>query len=796
MYDNQDCDNSVAHNINANNCLDLMTYVYSLIDLCGRADICFHDQSLVILEVDANFNSSDDGNSDSSSPCLHFFDKNRVSRMIAVERPKSYGQMYIADGLRMKYHFSCPTVFIPSLLSSIQSINNRDVLLLFIPRSNNYFKCENVFVINNISIPSDFCGEDAKAIYGAVLECGTKYATGNVATAGKRSNFSCSIGLQTMYSHEQHRARYSMLPHSKPHIPTVREYPSVLVNSILNSYNLVIELIQKEITDRDSYPFYLSESTKSNEMEGRQRLSLRADLVNHLRHRRQQCDVNIPPTDIMFESCTVQPTGALGFHKDTMNCERMDKTIAFIVPIESVGDTEDYKSCLSYLFYSRKCVGDYANKMAILHTYINDPTNCDLTRLCLKSLLNTNGTFDYQGTLFEAEKSLNSIARSLENMKDYSCPEVQELCQLSCFKHGAAFDKMGYYSIFVNVFLGYHYMGLATNIDDSIGLCMFFGLICNGTSTLATIWRCTYDLGDQSLQWLEKRNRSTKLFDLLVKMNRVMYNPNQDKDKAILYGNCKLPRFQYANHANGIIQSSTKIHKTVKEFLLWRNASGKTKDDSFQHNYLYNKLKTIKGIGPLSFNQFWHSMCLCGILPHGSIQSAAVAPASGPGKLIKTFYPYLNSSAKLTKKMSEVTSEINKLGLKTINDFFVENTFCEIWRLASTIKSYKTSKNADDKREVFFSEEFEVALKNAKPTRYPDIYYKNPFTDEYQHLFRVVNKELIMRPSFAANINSGSVNVHCNITHDETSGKAVVTWVDDQFPLRGREPADLFLGKP
>jgi hypothetical protein len=110
-------------------------------------------------------------------------------------------------------------------------------------------------------------------------------------------------------------------------------------------------------------------------------------------------------------------------------------------------------------------------------------------------------------------------------------------------------------------------------------------------------------------------------------------------------------------------------------------------------------------------------MCLCGILPHGSIQAAAVAPASGPRKLIKTFYPYLTSAAQLTKKMRDVTANINRLGLKTISEFFVENTFCELWRLASSTKLLSTrNKNNEDKGDIFFSKTFEVYFKTAKPT--------------------------------------------------------------------------------
>jgi hypothetical protein len=145
--------------------------------------------------------------------------------VLAIERPHKSGQMYIATGLKAKYHFSCPTVCIPSLLSAIQKSNNKDVALLFIPRSTQKFVDSKVTVINDVPTNSIFQNDGAATFYDAVLEAGDKLSSGSLATSGQRCNYSFSIGLQTMYAHQQHHARYSMLAHSRLHIPTVRKYP-------------------------------------------------------------------------------------------------------------------------------------------------------------------------------------------------------------------------------------------------------------------------------------------------------------------------------------------------------------------------------------------------------------------------------------------------------------------------------------------------------------------------------------------------------------------------------------------
>jgi hypothetical protein len=192
--------------------------------------------------------------------------------------------------------------------------------------------------------------------------------------------------------------------------------------------------------------------------------------------------------------------------------------------------------------------------------------------------MNVGGVFDYQASLFEADESLNDIAIRLENDPNHMCPDVKDFSGLQCFKHGAAFDKMGYYSVFVNVFLCLYYQGMVTSIDDSISLCMFFGVVCNGTSSLAAVWSSIHDNNDLVLKWLQKRHHQTKLFDCLMKLYRNRFGNMgiKKKDDKVLYGNSKLPRYQYSNYASNIMENSEGVHKTIKLFLQWRDTSGKS----------------------------------------------------------------------------------------------------------------------------------------------------------------------------------------------------------------------------
>ena len=97
-----------------------MTYVYNLIDFCKHPDISYHHQSLVVLE-----SSRLTENRNAETKCSHFFDENKVTKLLAIERPHKSGQIYVATGLKAQYHFSCPTAFIPSLFNAIQKSNNK-----------------------------------------------------------------------------------------------------------------------------------------------------------------------------------------------------------------------------------------------------------------------------------------------------------------------------------------------------------------------------------------------------------------------------------------------------------------------------------------------------------------------------------------------------------------------------------------------------------------------------------------------------------------------------------------------
>jgi hypothetical protein len=723
-----------------------------------------------------------------------------IQKVTAIERPKDLIQCYVLNGLRTRPHFSCPTILLPSLIKEVERIQGVPVdEILFVPSSCERCVSESLIVLNNCkwcdstSIPIKDLLEDVKE------HSNDKSSSSSPLSSKKRSRQSISIGLQTIYSYQQYEARYSMLPHSKPHVVKVKSYPPRLCENILSIYESLQRTIQKRKVDlkpescsNSNANDVVSDDNKKKEFIQR---SLRNDMLQHIMGRKndtEKLNKHDIPLEIMFESCTLQRTGGLALHCDTLNCPSNDQTFAALIP---AGNQMD---CLTALYYSRKSVTDHVSKMTTIHKIIGDSSQCPLLRLTLKCVLSKNNVFDYQGMLYENKDSLDNIGKSLRNNSANSCDMVESFTGLKCFKHGAAFDKMGYYSVFMHVFLSMHYMELIVNKDDALSFSMYFGLLCNGTSALAAVWNEVVKRKNDVKKFLyEKKGQRSKLFKLLVRIDKSL---RTNGDKASV-GSCKLPRFQYPNYATDIIDNHKEITVTLSSFLSKCSLQSSSENVFKMHNELYNMLRNqkLKGIGPMTFNQLWHSLCLCGLLPVSFINFSMISVTAGPAKLIQTFYPNRKTQKELNNTMHSLKSQFFDLGFKKVTDFFLENMLCEIWRLAGKRHCGDGKMklcSLSEKKEYFFSKKFYDSMRIAMPTRHPDIYFQDPVKGHYQHLFRVVDNELLMRPSNVMQNGKSSASVVCEIAYDTATEtqecKVHVSWKGDLVRLHHTSPRSWF----
>jgi hypothetical protein len=142
------------------NCLlDVVSFINKSIDLCSDDKCCpYHSQCLVIFQSSSSVISIHSDSSNSSSKrsgksrlsVCEYFNEYTVEKIIIVERPLDKCQIYVAAGLGHKYHFSCPTTQVPTLINIIKHKHNSDINLLFIPRSCELYHSNELIVFNHI----------------------------------------------------------------------------------------------------------------------------------------------------------------------------------------------------------------------------------------------------------------------------------------------------------------------------------------------------------------------------------------------------------------------------------------------------------------------------------------------------------------------------------------------------------------------------------------------------------------------------------------------------------------------
>jgi hypothetical protein len=116
---------------------------------------------------------------------------------------------------------------------------------------------------------------------------GTMYSTtmnsaprNNQQCYNKRNGTAVSIGLQTMYSHQQHTSRYSMLPHSRPHMTMVKEHPLCLKINVLNAYGIICDIFKSRNTSEENHPFSSGGGDAMLDAGWCKRLDLRKELLD------------------------------------------------------------------------------------------------------------------------------------------------------------------------------------------------------------------------------------------------------------------------------------------------------------------------------------------------------------------------------------------------------------------------------------------------------------------------------------------------------------------------------------
>lgn len=148
----------------------------------------------------------------------------------------------------------------------------------------------------------------------------------------------------------------------------------------------------------------------------------------------------------------------------------------------------------------------------------------------------------------------------------------------------------------------------------------------------------------------------------------------------------------------------------------------------------------------------------------------------------------------MQSKLHLIKAKIINLGITSVTDFFLENMMCELTRLGNESKVASKKMTVRDRKAGYQSSEFFQALRQLRSTKNPDLYFRNPLNDQYQHLFRVVKKDLQVRLSFLDNDISSSVLMHCTISHKNCNDDLVVSWSGDYIRRSNIDPSSWFIG--
>lgn len=752
----------------------------------------YQDQSLLIFDCLSGKGKGDDGDQESfPSPLI-------LKTLLVLERTEVAWQLYVGKKFGSQDHMCVPTRLLPRILDSIHMAT---------PASR--IRCQFVFIQSSIeSYRNDVLGfwytklneedisEDLRfhaLEYTRLLakKNGPAVMSTTNSKRGRSVNLNC--GLQTQSSNQQYLARYCQLSHAKP-IPSTtiaKETQSSFKEIVMIYHILVLRVCEEKLGLR---PFELDNDSMSP-IYKIERYKCRDTLISDwdpsgIVQAKYSCS-----SSNFAEANSGRGNGRLTNHHDSHNCQVLDVTLSCtaIFPVKEVilpgiitradvakrfkVGTNNFISSNS-LSYSRKTVHDHSLKMAKIQEALASPDTCNLVKLCLRLLLITNVPVDYQGYLWEHNDSFHNRASALTNEDGFL-----KLCP--------SFDKLGYLSIFLHIFLSLFCHGFISSKNDAIGFNMYFGFVQNGTTVMVTIWQYLLRNKKTILPLIATMRPTCPyyLFELCVGRERKMRtytaeqkwksqglspdtNHNMESEVENKIGSNPSWRFQHDSTGNKNIRSNCKsIYKIVQKLVC------------LSRGKFMSGLSEIQGIGPVRANQFLQACALTGVVPLHWLKTIQIGPATGPAQLIKLM---CGKDVKVQHEFDRVSKELRlTYGLNKLSELHLDNLMCEAKRFAvnDIVPAQRPTVWTPG---YLLSDAFISKVENMSISRNPDIYFIDKHTGRYQHLFKIVDNSLYLRDSTATNDSFHSPLSRLMITYDDNEGLISVN-------IRGKNITDLFV---
>jgi len=746
---------------------------------CQEKECTFKDQSLLVLDTD----------SVDACPLPE-----TIRSLMIVERTPKHWQLYVGSNFGSRPHMSIPTVFSEAIVRTV--FKNRVAAFSFISKEVTTFSSE--------EDGFHYCQVPPSMISPEMKQCAIEYTRIIARRKGPATRPSSgfkrgivktwSLGLQTQNGHCQYKARYCMLPQSKPILSERKNnVPSSLDKEIVIEYGAHVSRLCKDLLHLD--PFLLPQSESS--VYVRERCELRREFIDNLDPHHKIVDkFGITPA-LFFENCTGRENCFLGLHRDKDNCPLYDRTVSCTANLDQVevfagckddmydkqvfNVSEDGMISMNMLQYTRSTANGFPRGCQIRSEYLECNKSCDLTKLCARVLSLTGSAVDYQGHLWEHPCSFQDRAMQLRRasiVTNKDCYKTMENFTPSTsmiLKTCASFDKSGYYAIYEHVNISFYAHKFLRNKNDAICLCFFFGLLQNGTFVLAKVWEAMIVNKVSELDkirrgrpgmehiFLERLLLTERYLHLKGMLMRKEVCKDDDYLPAIKNiiskktGACPAPRFQYDCGVSKLRHHRAEVFQYLRA-LIADVGKGINNPEQF-----LARVTTLYSAGPIHANQFLHACCLSGLVPLSWMKSIRISPKSAPAELIQLFNGQTGNDNQFFQGL---LSRLHRLGFKKLTPFFLDNVLCELNRIA------KTRKSGEFSVEEMRSDRFLERIRQNTVSTHPDLYFEDKSLGQFQHLFRVVDDDLFIRDSREPNDSFHSPM--CKVTYSYASDDSLL----------------------
>ena len=671
----------------------------------------YYDQTLVVLVYESNITFKNVTESK--------LEAKAIKSVLLIERSDTF-QAYRLSRLNRCPHFTLLTVDLPTFVSELNRILIDPVDVIFVsktvPSFNNVHLPAMVINSNCDLVDSNTISSASAALFDAgfgdyfsLQDQGRGDVVGKNVRRKEKVIPTLTIGYSNLDCHEYKFNRISILGNIKPFIRD-----GGLSQACKSAYLLFTKQIMNTPICKGAF-----DMSSLNESEKMFRLSLIHDfyvamggnsLDNHkswflnesnanlvVQQLAPHCDTQnsqLPGLDDVLVFITHPPVKSLKKKKDTTSKNGLDTgSISKSQKLFSLHDyvkSKGYRTTFPYtrVHYMKGIMDFYVRRLDQLEKLKKKNMLSCIVVWCLTETLNTH--MDYRGFIFDRPDFPDYFLQKAKDKTDKG-----SIYKDKCLEVPPAFDKMGYYSLILEVwnFITCRFLKVTT-VTDAINYALFCSLICNGT---VNIYRICHEIFKNKKKSNTMLKDSNNFFLFLQNMDEYIADLQAEEsgsDSPRRCGSCKPCRSQYTK-----ISMTTDWSTKTKELLeiinvafyhsesnnlstTWKMYSKKYTG----HVLLAKYVVSFEGVSAFLGHILISVLSLVGVCPLKTYSCGLISNdwgnGSGTVKLVNACVPENERKGKTPMGcIVEVKNNFNAI-MKTdsLSVGYAENLGCESWR--------------------------------------------------------------------------------------------------------------------